>query len=132
MAGQFRGAAVLAAVLAAHPAAAGAAWLHCSVTGSSGAGEFVYLTTLANVGKAPAARLKQFEDRAAAYVSKADAEATAVRAACFAPEDQLEAAEHYSRLLNTSAARVGWDHVMVVRPREWLAEGDVVDDPSTP
>jgi hypothetical protein len=108
------------------------AWLHCSVSGSDGAGDFVYLTTLADVGKVPAARLKQFEARAAAYVAKADPDARVGQAVCFAPDDQLAANEHYSRLLGDSAARVGWDHVVVVRPRDWLAEKDIVDEPAEP
>jgi hypothetical protein len=133
MAGQSgRFVALFGVVLAAQPDAAGAAWLHCSVTGHNGAGDFVYLTTLANVGKAAAARLQQFQQRAVAYVTKADSEARDVRAVCFAPDDQLDANKHYSRLLNVSAVRVGWDHVVVVRPEDWLAPSDVVDDPSQP
>lgn len=124
--------AVLAAGLTVVSVPAGAAWLHCSVTGSDSAGNFEYLTTLANVGKVPPARLQQFQARVAAYVVKADPESKAMRAVCFAPDDQLDADKHYSRLLTEAAARVGWDRVTVLVPRDWLAEADIVDEPAQP
>ena len=127
-----RSLAMLAAAMMAPAVPACATWLQCVGSGSDGAGPFAYLTTLASVGPVSPARLTQFQARLVAYVAKADADAHGTQAQCFASDDQLTSNEHYSRLLNDAAARLGWDRVVVVAPRAWLGAGDIVDEPAVP
>lgn len=127
-----RPALVLALLASGAAAPADAAWLYCTATGSNGSGAIAYQTTVANVGAVAPPRMAQLQQRLVAHVGQADPEAHGVRAACFSFDDQLSAESHYSAALGGVAHRLGWDHVIVVTPETWLANTDIVDEPSRP
>jgi hypothetical protein len=120
------------ALLAAGASPAAATWLHCAATGGNATGAIAYYSTVADVGPLPPARLAQLKQRMLSYATKADPEARGLRADCFTFDDETVANAHYSPLLNSGARRLGWDHVTVVEPESWLADGDIVDDPLRP
>jgi hypothetical protein len=111
---------------------AAASWLYCTATGTDGTGAIAYNTTIANVGAVPTPRMAHFQQRLLAHVTQADPDARGLHADCFAFDDQLAATAHYSRSLDGVARRLGWDHVTVLTPETWLADTDIVDDPSRP
>jgi hypothetical protein len=123
---------VCAAVALGAPQMASASWMHCVATGTDATGAVGYYTTVANVGALTPARLAHFKQLLAAYVAKADPEARGTAVTCYTFDDQLAAQPHYSTTLSAAALKLGWDHVVVVNPESWLAEGDIVDDPSRP
>jgi len=120
----------LLATGAASPA--GATWLYCTATGTDGTGAIEFQTTAADVGAVPAPRLTHLKQLLVAHVTKADPDARGLQADCFSFDDQLAAMSQYSRTLDATARRVGWDHVTVVAPEDWLADSDIKNAPSRP
>jgi hypothetical protein len=111
---------------------ASATWLYCTATGTDGSGAIGFQTTAVDVGDVPPPRLAYFKQRLLKRVTQADADARAVQADCFSFDDQLAAMSQYSHTLDTAARRLGWDHVTVVAPEDWLADSDIKDAPFRP
>jgi len=125
-------AAVMAATIAlAHPPAR-AAWLQCTATGGSATGPIGFYTTVVDVGATPPQRISDLEQRLAAYARHYDPSLTAVQARCVSFDDQSTAASHYSRVLDGEYRRLGWEHVVVVQPSDWLPAKEIVSDPLLP
>jgi hypothetical protein len=117
-------------ILSAH--AASAVWLQCQASGSTDRGPTAFFATIVDVGPAPKGRVAALRERLAAYATRYDSTLTGVAAQCFASDDPQVAASRYSRDLDAGYRRLGWDHVIVVQPADWLAPGDIVSDPSLP
>jgi len=111
---------------------ANATWLYCTAAGTDGTGAIGFQTTAADVGAVPAQRLAYFKQRLLKHVAQANADARGMQATCFSFDDQTEAMSQYSHTLDTAARRLGWDHVTVVAPEDWLADGDIKDAPFRP
>ena len=111
---------------------AGATWLYCTATGTDSTGAVEFQTTAADVGALPQPRLVHLKQRLLAHVSQLDADAHGLQANCFSFDDQTAAMSDYSRTLNATSKRLGWDHVTVVAPEDWLADSDIVTDAQRP
>jgi len=109
-----------------------AAWLYCTAAGTDGTGAIAFQTTAAEVGDLKPPRLAYFKQRLLKHVTQADADARGMQANCVSFDDQLAAMSQYSHTLDTTARRLGWDHVTVVAPEDWLADSDIKDAPFRP
>lgn len=123
---------VLALLAACAAAPASATWLTCSAEGTDASGAFAFQTTSADVGALPATRLDALKQRLAAYVTKADAGAKISSIGCTTFDDVLDANSRYSKALNARTRRLGWDHVTVLQPDDWLSANDIATAPSRP
>ena len=47
-------------------------------------------------------------------------------------DDVTAASSQYSLALNAASRRVGWDHITVFAPEDWLAASDIVTDAMRP
>lgn len=120
------------AVFVAFSAPASAAWVQCHASGADTAGALFATSTAVDVGAVPGPRLDRLGARIAAAVARLDPDARNVTAACATFDDSASASAAYSRMLAATARRLGWEHVMIVRPDEWLGENEIVTDPSRP
>jgi hypothetical protein len=119
--------------LGCHQAAA--AWLQCAASATSAdhdRGLLGFYTTITDVGATPPARIATLQERLQAYVQRYEAGLSDARARCYSFADQVEAASFYSRALDSAYRRLGWAHVIVVQPSDWLPPGDIVSDPLLP
>jgi hypothetical protein len=129
---RFAAAAALLALVLAPCSPAAATWMHCSALGTDTAGPFAVETTTADVGAVEPARLAQLKQSLLAYVAKADPDAHAPAVTCYTFDDQVAATSHYSQMLGATARRLGWEHMTVLQPEDWLASRDIVADPARP
>jgi len=120
----------LTALAGASPAAA--TWLHCTAEGKDSTGTVAFHTTAVDVGPLPANRLNQFRQELLAKVAKVDPDAKNVQAVCTGQSDQVLANSQYSHALEKTTRRLGWEHVTVLAPDDWMQDGEVVADPSRP
>jgi len=127
---RLRLAAALIVSLGAPPCAA--SWLHCSASGSNDTGPFGFETTIADVRETSPAALTALQARLAAYIVKNDPEAHGITAKCAVFDDEVDAAQHYSRALNAVSRKLGWDHTTALAPHSWLASNDLIDTPLEP
>jgi len=111
---------------------AGAAWLHCTAEGTDAAGTVAFHTTAVSVGAVQPERLDHFQKELLAKVAKVDPDAKNVRAVCTAQDDQVQANSEYSQALDKTARRLGWEHVTVLAPDDWMPDGEIVAEPSRP
>jgi len=96
-------------------------WVHCSAKGTTDTGAFAVETTVVRVQDTSPAGLKALQAQLLAYLAKADPGAHGnTTASCATYEDEVVAAQHYSRALNTVARQLGWDHVTALDPDSWL------------
>jgi hypothetical protein len=109
---------VTVGLMAAPPA--GAAWLTCLASGKAESGPFVVVSTVAEVGALPAARLKAFEARLLAYAKQVEPTLSDASAHCSASDDQLAANGATDRLMEYWGHRVGFEHLLVAQPVDWL------------
>jgi hypothetical protein len=123
---------VLALLAAGVTSPAGATWLYCTATGTDGTGAIEFQTTAADVGDVTPPRLAYFKQRLLKHVTQANADARGMQVTCFSFDDQTAAMSDYSRSLNATSKRVGWEHVTVVAPDDWLADSDIKNAPSRP
>jgi hypothetical protein len=130
MAYRIIGAAIAVVVLALQPAEA--AWLQCSASGGSATGPTGFYTTLVDVGATPPERIAALQQRLTVYAQHYDPSLTAVQARCVSFDDQSEAASQYSRVLDGERRRLGWEHMIVVQPSDWLPAKEIVSDPFMP
>jgi hypothetical protein len=126
------GAAIVTATIGLAHAPAQAAWLQCTATGGSATGPIGFYTTVVDVGAAPPERISALQQRLSAYAQHYDPSLTAVQARCVGFDDQSTAASHYSRVLDGEYRRLGWEHVVVVQPSDWLPPKEIVSDPLLP
>ena len=110
---------ILAASMAA-PAPCLAAWLRCAASGTMEGGAREFLTTIAEVGPLPPARLQTFQTKLSDYARRAEPGLAGIQSKCFAFDDQIEAAAAADHVLESEARRLGWDHLTVVLPSDWL------------
>jgi hypothetical protein len=122
--------ALAALLLAAGPARA--SWLQCVAMGNTQHGQVGYYTTLVDVGAVPEARMAILKQRLVAYAKKFEPTLTTASPTCVTYDDMATAASHYSQGLNGLSRRMGWDHVVVVQPSDWLPASDIVSDPVNP
>jgi hypothetical protein len=111
---------LILAMALAGPAPARAAWLYCAARGATADGPVAVLTSLADIGPVTPPQLALLQTRLTAYVTAAEPGIGALQTKCAAPEDEVDAAAFSSRLLNNEARRVGWEHVVVLQPDDWL------------
>jgi hypothetical protein len=123
---------MIALALCASAAPASATWLQCTASGADSTGTLAFQTTSVDVGALPPARVAALKQRLAAYVAKTDAEAKLSGVECTAFDDVTTAGSHYSQTLAATARRIGWEHVTVVQPDDWLAPKDIVSAPDQP
>lgn len=107
-------------LLLASPLPAAANWVHCAASGTGEAGAFAYETTLVKLRDTSPKALKAVQAQLVAYIGKNEPGARATTAACVAYEDQVPAAQAYSRDLAAAARKLGWDHVTALDPMSWL------------
>jgi hypothetical protein len=104
----------------AAPAPAGAAWLTCVGSGKAESGPFVVLTTVADVGALPPARLKGFEARLLAYAKQVEPTLSDASAHCSGSDDVVAANLASDRLVEYWGHKVGYEHLLVAQPVDWL------------
>lgn len=106
------------------PVQAGAAWLRCTALGTTESGPREFLTTIAEVGPLPLPTLQVFQTKISSYVRRAEPSIQGVQPRCFAYDDQVEASVASDRVIQNEARRLGWEHVVVVAPSDWLPSSD--------
>jgi hypothetical protein len=111
---------VLAVGLVAAAPRAKADWLSCVGSGKAESGPFVLVTTVAEVGAVPAARLKGFEARLLTYAKQVEPTLSDASAHCSASDDQVAASSADDRLVEYWGHKVGYEHLLVVQPVDWL------------
>lgn len=128
----YRPALALAALAIGAASPARATWLYCIASGTDGTGAIEFQTTAADVGAVSPQRLAYFKQRLLSRVAQLNADAHGMQANCFNFDDQLLAMSQYSHTLDVASRRLGWDHVTVVAPEDWLADSDIKDAPFQP
>lgn len=105
-----------------------AVWLRCVGGAELDQGSLRFLTTIADVGPVPAARLAELQKSLTKYFLGIHGDAHDATARCFTADDQVAASEHYSRSLNSEARKVGWANIVIIRPSEWLPSSESGSD----
>jgi len=120
-------------LLTALPAVpAQAAWVHCSASGTAQTGQVAYETTVADLRTASKQGKYDYRALLAAYVARRDPDTRGVTTSCAVFEGNGAAAHDYAVSLNAAARKLGWDHVTVINPQDWLPPGAIMEAANQP
>jgi hypothetical protein len=111
---------------------AGAVWVQCQASGTGERGPVGFYAAIVDVGPAPPQKLADIQRYLIAYASKYDPKLTGLTAQCATSLFQEQLASSFGRVLTTDSRRLGWDHVVVVQPRDWLPAKMIVNEAEAP
>lgn len=106
------------------PIQARAAWLRCSALGTTESGPREFFTTIAEVGPLPPAALQLFQSKLSTYARREEPTIQGVQSRCYSYDDQVEAVTATDHILDNEARRIGWEHMTIVAPSDWLPQSE--------